>query len=81
MNDVVSSMDCNELVELITDYFEGALAQAEVARFEHHLAACHGCRTYLDQMRATISALGHLPPESLSAEAQRDLLLAFRGWR
>jgi hypothetical protein len=32
-------------------------------------------------MRGTINALGHLPPESLSPEAERALLDAFKGWR
>jgi hypothetical protein len=32
-------------------------------------------------MAETIRALGHLPPESLSPEAQSELLTAFRDWR
>ena len=74
-------MRCRELVELITDYLEGALPDSERARFERHLAGCDGCQAYLDQMRETIGALGRLPPESLSPEAERKLLDAFRGWR
>ncbi len=72
---------CRDLVELITDYLEGALAPADRERFEAHIAGCDACTMYLDQMRATIAALGHLPPESLSPEAERELLEAFRGWR
>jgi anti-sigma factor RsiW len=67
-------------VELVTDYLEGALPQAELTRVEAHLAICEGCQAYLDQMRVTIRALGHLPPESLSEDAQRTLLAAFRDW-
>ena len=74
-------LSCQELVELITDYLEGALAPADVARFERHLDGCDGCRAYVEQMRQTIAALGHLPPESLSPEAERELLAAFRDWR
>ena len=44
------------------------------------LAACDACRTYLEQFRQTIRALGRLPQEALSPEAQRTLLDAFRGW-
>ena len=76
-----SQMSCNELVEVITDYLEGALPAGAVARFEAHLAGCEGCQAYLEQMRQTIDALGHLPPESLSPEAGRRLLAAFRDWR
>jgi anti-sigma factor RsiW len=81
MGEMAVGMDCNELVEAITDYLEGAMPADEVARFEEHLGECPGCRTYLDQMRQTITALGHLPAESLSAEAERSLRLAFRDWR
>jgi anti-sigma factor RsiW len=74
-------LSCQELVELITDYLEGALAPADAARFERHLDGCDGCRAYVEQIRQTIAALGHLPPESLSPEAERELLAAFRDWR
>jgi len=30
---------------------------------------------------ATISLLGHLPEDSLSPEAERELLEAFQGWK
>jgi predicted anti-sigma-YlaC factor YlaD len=74
-------MSCNELVDVITEYLEGTLAAEDVARFEDHLGDCEGCQTYLDQMRETIRALGRLPPESLSPEAERTLITAFHDWR
>ena len=78
---VDAALSCKELVELVTDYLEGALPAAERARFEAHIAGCDACTMYLEQMRATITALGHLPPESLSPEAEAELLAAFRDWR
>jgi anti-sigma factor RsiW len=72
---------CQELVELITDYVEGKLPSAQRARFELHLAACTSCRLYLEQMRQTIGALGRLPLEAITAEAQQALVSAFRGWK
>jgi anti-sigma factor RsiW len=74
-------MSCRELVEVITEYLEGTLPAEDRARFDAHIADCDGCTNYLDQMRQTIRALGHLPPESLSPEAERALLEAFRDWR
>ena len=74
-------MSCNELVELITDYLEGALGPEDRERFEDHLAGCEGCQAYVDQMRETIRAAGRLPPVPLSPEAERKLLVAFGGWR
>ena len=73
-------MDPNE-VELVTDYLEGRLAPIEQRRFEAHLALCRGCRTYLEQMRQTILALGKLSEESIDPEAKERLLGAFRAWR
>ena len=76
-----AAMACQELVELVTAYLEGALSAGDRQRFEAHIAGCDACTTYLEQMRATIEALGRIPPESLSQEAERELLAAFRGWR
>ena len=73
-------LSCQELVELVTDYLEGALPEELRARFEQHISHCSGCTTYLEQMRATIAATGTLTPESLSPEAEAALLDAFRGW-
>lgn len=69
---------CNELVELLTEYLEGALPPDEVAVVEEHLRGCEPCRVYLAQMRATIDALGRVPVETLSDEACDVLLAAFR---
>ena len=71
---------CRELVELITDYLEGALPAGERARFEAHLAGCRGCRTYLAQMRQTVRTLRQLGDDGLPPQAKDDLLRLFRGW-
>ena len=72
---------CRELVELVTDYFEGALSRRDRHRFERHIAACDGCRTYVEQMRLTSRALGGLTEETISVEAREALLHAFRDWK
>ena len=74
------AMSCRELVEVITDYLEGAMAADDRARFETHLEECPYCVNYLEQMRETIDTLGELSEESLSEEARDKLLEAFRGW-
>jgi anti-sigma factor RsiW len=74
-------MNCDEFVELVTDFLEGALPEADEARFVEHLTACDGCETYLGQFRQTIGTLGTLPAESISGEARDKLLAAFRGFR
>ena len=74
-------MACRELVEVITDYLEGTMAEQDRRRFEAHLEACPYCVTYLEQMRETIESLGELTVESLSPRLREDLLAGFRGWR
>jgi predicted anti-sigma-YlaC factor YlaD len=77
----VEQLSCRELVELVTDYLEGALSEVDRARFEDHIRPCDGCRIYVEQMRQTIELVGQLSVEALTPEAERDLLQAFRGWR
>ena len=81
MNEQVEQLSCRELVELVTDYLEGALSKEERLRFEEHIGRCTGCRVYVEQIRQTISVLGHLPEDGLSPDAERVLLEVFRGWR
>jgi anti-sigma factor RsiW len=81
MTETLEQLSCQELVELVTDYLEGALPAAERTRFEEHIGRCDGCRVYLEQMRRTIELTGRLTPDALSADAERALLDAFRGWR
>ncbi len=80
MNEV-EQLSCQELVELVTDYLEGALPEEARLRFEDHIGRCGACKIYLEQMRQTIVVLGHLPEAALSPDAERELLQAFRGWR
>ena len=74
-------LSCREMVELVTDYLEGALSPEQHARFQSHIAGCDGCTAYLDQMRTTLAALGTITEESLTPDARDALLHAFRGWR
>jgi anti-sigma factor RsiW len=77
----VEQLSCRELVELVTDYLEGALSAEETDRFEDHIGRCTGCAAYLEQIRQTIALAGRLTPESLSPEAEHALRDAFRDWR
>ena len=72
---------CVEVVELITEYLEGALDPTSNEQVTAHLALCEGCSRYLEQMRTTIRTLGHVPLETLSDEARSTLLAAFRDRR
>jgi anti-sigma factor RsiW len=75
------SLTCRELVELVTDYLEGALAPADRGRFEAHIGGCEACTTYIEQMRRMLVVLGEVTSESISPRAEDELRAAFRDWR
>lgn len=74
----MADLTCQEFVELVTDYLEGALTQDVRRRFEEHLAVCPGCVTYLDQIRETASLLGEVSVDDITGEMRATLLSAFR---
>jgi len=73
-------LTCQELVELVTDYLEGALPPAERARFEAHLDDCDDCPVYVDELGTTISLVGRLNEADVSPNARATLLREFRAW-
>jgi anti-sigma factor (TIGR02949 family) len=74
----VQEMACQELVEVITDYLEGALDAEDRRRFEEHLDGCPGCRNYLEQMRATIRLTGALKSDPIPADLREQFLGVLR---
>jgi anti-sigma factor RsiW len=68
---------CDRLVELVTDYLEGALDEAVSAEFDAHLARCPGCDAYVEQMRQTARQLEHVSLDRLSDATRARLLEAF----
>ena len=75
-----TDLTCRELVELVTDYLEGALPAHERARFEAHLGECEACAAYVEQMRTTVrltQAAGTAEP----APGMDALMEAFRGYK
>ena len=71
---------CQQVVELVSDYLEGALSRSERRRFERHLAGCEHCTEYLAQMRATIALTGRLEPEDLTPQMREEFSALYRRW-
>jgi anti-sigma factor RsiW len=69
---------CQQAVELVTAYLDGALSWRQRRRFEAHLRACPNCSAYLEQIRATIVATGRVDPETLDPEVRDELVKLFR---
>ena len=72
---------CIELVEVITDYLEGAMPARKRRLLEEHLTACDGCTAYVEQMRRTIEVSGRLREEDIAPELEERLLAALESWR
>ena len=74
-------LPCQEVVEMVTDYLEGALSRRDRRRFERHLAGCPHCTEYLAQMRETLRLTGRLVPEDLDPEVEQEFTELYRRWR
>lgn len=74
-------LTCKELVELLTDFLEGAVDEPTRTQVEQHLVLCPGCTEYLRQFRATIGAARRMAEEDLPEPVKESLLDAFRHWR
>ena len=73
-------LPCEEFVELVTDYLEGALETERRVVFEWHLAFCEPCVDYMVQYRTAVAASAELrlaEPE-LAGPVMGRLLEAFR---
>ncbi|WP_235654227.1 anti-sigma factor family protein [Mycolicibacterium houstonense] len=75
------SMNCNELVELVTAYLDGSLDLETRARFDVHLLECDGCQNYVQQLQATVDTLGRIRDDNLDPAFRDRLLSAFRDWK
>lgn len=77
-------VSCAVLVEMVTDYLDGATPPDLRARIDAHLALCPGCASVLDQIRRVIRLAGRLADhdvEALPAGDRDALLAAFRAAR
>ena len=81
MAESAEHITCHEVVELVTEYLEGAMAADQTALFEQHLNFCDGCVWYFEQLKATVEAVGEIREEDISPEAKDRLMGAFRDWR
>ncbi len=71
-------LDCNQLVELVTAYLDGALDLDTRVRFDQHLTECDGCENYLQQFRGTVDTLGRIDCDDLDPDFRSRLLRAFQ---
>jgi anti-sigma factor RsiW len=72
---------CREVVELLSDYLDGAIPATDRARLDAHLAECDGCTAALEQLRETIRVTGTLTEEQVAQEELEPVRSVFRAWR
>ena len=73
-------MPCQELVERVTDYLDGALTERDRLRLEAHLAECEDCVRYVAQLRETVRIAGTVQLDRLDPGARDALAKAFAAW-
>jgi hypothetical protein len=76
----VDEMNCDELVERVTDFLEDALGADDQARLDDHRHECYGCRNYLSEVHATLQLVSSLSGEQISDELESALLSQYRVW-
>jgi anti-sigma factor RsiW len=72
----MTTMECEELVELVTAYLDDALDPEATQRVVDHLALCDGCTAFVSQVEATIRIARMSAPEPLDAATKTELLNA-----
>lgn len=65
-------VDCQELVELVTDYLEGVLPEQRARDVHDHLQECVDCLRYLGQIQLTTQLLAQLGDEVSAAGLAED---------
>jgi anti-sigma factor RsiW len=81
MTESAEHISCQEVVELVTEYLDGALAADDASLFEEHLNFCEGCVWYVDQLRVTVATAGGIEEEDVPPATRERLLAAFRDWK
>jgi anti-sigma factor RsiW len=79
-SEALQPLTCQDLVELVTDYLEGALSDTDRARFEEHIALCPMCQVHLEQLRTTVRELGRLREQDIDPAVLAEMQARFRDW-
>lgn len=77
-------MTCEEMIEILLDYIEGQLPEAQTQAMDRHLALCPHCVDYLDSYRSTVDVTRLLcnnpegPPEAIPEDLVNAIMEAQR---
>jgi hypothetical protein len=80
-NDVrMKDMNCNELVERVTECLEEALERDDLARLLDHLQMCESCDAYFNEVLVTLKVMEKLPSSDMPPGLEANLLETYRQW-
>lgn len=71
-------LHCEQVVEMASDWMEGALSTADRVGLEVHLVTCAGCVAYIAQLKLSQQVLGRLDDEAPPPAIRRNLMDMFR---
>ncbi len=70
-------LKCVEIVALSSDYLDGQLRFTDGLSVRAHLAMCHNCRRFVQQMRLTLRVLQQLlEPQLIDLQIKAQQLAA-----
>jgi anti-sigma factor RsiW len=65
--------DCRDVIDLLTEYMEGALRPDDARRLQEHLANCSACAEFLSTLEKTRTAVGGLRAREVPESCRREL--------
>ncbi len=76
-----ATLTCQEVVELVSDLFDGYLSPEERALLEQHLLICPPCTVHIEQMKATVEVTRRLHADPDVRTVPAPVLDVFRRWQ
>jgi hypothetical protein len=74
-------LECQDVVEVVSDYIDDALPIQQRTKLEHHLVYCTGCATYTRQLRDQKKAFSVEGAHAITPAERAKLFGAFHKWK
>ena len=69
----MTKLDCQEILEALSDYIDEDLAKIKCRELERHLETCHNCRVVVDTLRHTIALYHSIPGQRVPEDVRLRL--------
>ena len=70
-------MKCEEILNILSDYVDGELPEAQCAEIKEHMKACSHCREFVETFRKSLDLTHKLdhkhPPENVCESVLRAI--------